>query len=112
MPIKLQDQTIGLIQLHDTEHQRHWSELDLALVNSVAAQVAQAAENLRLFDETRERAGREQMIREISEKLRAAPDLERLVEIATAELGERLAAKYTKLELGFEKNPDNGNGQY
>jgi len=113
MPIKLQDQTIGLIQLHETERQRHWSELDLALVQTVAGQVAQAAENLRLFDETRQRAGREQTIREITDKLRAASNLERLVEIATEELGERLAAKYTKLELGVEssRSTPNGDGQ-
>jgi GAF domain-containing protein/HAMP domain-containing protein len=102
-PIKLQDQTIGLIQLHDAEHQRHWSEFDRALVQAIADQVAQTAENLRLFEETRERAGREQMIREITDKLRAAPNLERLLQTAARELGQHLGVPHTVLELGIEE---------
>ncbi len=112
MPIKLQDQMIGVVQLHDTEHQRDWSELDLALIQTVADQVAQAAETLRLFDETRQRAGQEQAIREITDKLRAASNLDQLLEIATEELGQHMAATHVKLELGARSVPspaDNGN---
>ena len=103
-PIKLQDQTIGAIQLHQTEtaQQRQWSERDLALLEAVAEQVAQTAENLRLFDETRERAGREQAIREITDKLRAAPNLDILLETAARELSQRLDVPHTVLEMGIE----------
>ena len=115
MPIKLQDQTIGLIQLYETEQPRRWSELDRALVQAVVDQVAQAAENLRLFEETQERAGREQTIREITDKLRAAPSLDSLLEIASRELGQRLGVPQTVLELGVEAEStiadDSMNGQ-
>ncbi len=103
-PIQLQAQVIGTIQLHDPEaaQVRHWSEQELALIQRVADQVAQVAENIRLFEETRERFGREQTIRQVSDRLRAATSLESLLETAARELGQRLGARHTVLELGIE----------
>ncbi|MBI1877827.1 MAG: GAF domain-containing protein [Chloroflexi bacterium] len=107
-PINLRDKTIGTLQLHPTTFAQSWSEDDLAIVEAVVDQLAQTAENLRLFEETRERAGREQAIREITDRLRAAPNLQRLVEIATEELRKRLSATHAKLELGIEMEGNNG----
>jgi GAF domain-containing protein/HAMP domain-containing protein len=107
-PIRLQNQTIGMLQLHETEYPRHWSERELALVEAITEQIAQTAESLRLFDETRERAGREQTIREITDKLRAAPSLDLLLETAARELGQRLGVRHTILELGIETEKNGG----
>jgi GAF domain-containing protein/HAMP domain-containing protein len=106
-PIRLQNQTIGTIQLLETEGQHQWDELELALVQTVADQVAQAAENLRLFDEIRQRAGREQMLREITEKMRAATSLDELIETAAEELGQHFSAQYALVELGAEVEDSN-----
>jgi len=43
VPIQLQNQTIGVIQLHETDHPQPWNERELALVKAVAEQIAQAA---------------------------------------------------------------------
>ncbi len=101
-PIRLRNQTIGAIQLHETEQEHHWSEQELALVQAIADQVAQTAENLRLFDDTRELVGREQNIREITDKLRTAPNIDALLETAARELGQQLGVRHTVLELGIE----------
>jgi GAF domain-containing protein len=100
-PVKLAGKTIGALQLHQS-HQVAWTEEDLVIVEAVLDHVAQAAENLRLVEETRERASREQVIREITDKLRLAPNLDALLEIATYELGHRLGVRHTVLELGLE----------
>ena len=102
-PIRLQNQTIGSIQLLEMEGQHHWDELELALVQTVAEQVAQSAENLRLFEETRQRAGREQTIRQITDKMRTATNLNDLVKITAKELGQLFSTDYTLIELGVEK---------
>jgi GAF domain-containing protein/HAMP domain-containing protein len=109
-PIQLQNQTIGTIQLLETEGQRQWDEMELALVQTVAEQVAQSAENLRLFEETRQRAGREQSIRQITDKMRAATSLDELIKVTTEELGRRFSTDYASVELGIEK-VSNGNDQ-
>jgi putative methionine-R-sulfoxide reductase with GAF domain len=120
-PVTLSGQTIGVLQVHEPDATGElgvssWTDEDLALIETVLDQVAQTAETLRLFDETRERAGREQIIREITDKLRAAPTLEQLVKDATTELGQRLSASVAELELGIEvetspsDDPKNGQG--
>jgi GAF domain-containing protein len=105
-PIKLQNQVIGNMQFLETDpsRRRKWTERELALVQAIADQVAQTAENLRLFDETRGRASREQVIREITDKLRAQPSLGLLLETAARELGNRLGVQHTILEMGIENN--------
>jgi GAF domain-containing protein/HAMP domain-containing protein len=100
-PVNLAGKAIGNLQLHRTGTQP-WTDQDLALIEAVLDQVAQTAENLRLFDETQERAGRERTIREISDKLRAAPTLDMLLETAARELGQRLSVRHTVLELGLD----------
>ena len=107
-PIKLQDQVIGAMHFLEADPARAhaWTDQEIAFVRAIADQVAQSAENLRLFDETRQRATREQTIREITEKLRAAPNIEQLVVVASEELGRRLGATHTELELGVDPEVD------
>jgi GAF domain-containing protein len=103
-PIKLQNQVIGNMYFHQLNPSsvHIWSEQELALVQAIADQVAQTAENLRLFDEIRDRAARERTIREITDKLRAASSLEGLVKTAAEELGQRFSAELALVEFGTE----------
>jgi PAS domain S-box-containing protein len=80
-----------------------------ALLGAVAGRLSGYIENQQLLRETaaalaevERRTHREQTLREISDKLRAAPNLDRLIAIATEELGQRLAASHAKLELRFQ----------
>jgi GAF domain-containing protein len=103
-PINLRDKTIGVLKIgaaNDT-----WDEDVVAMVDAVVDQIAQTAENLRLFEETSNRAGREQTIREITDKLRAAPDIDSLLETAARELGGRLGVQRARLKLGREQGSD------
>ena len=110
-PVMLRDVMIGDLQLHGIDPDREWTKSELALINGVIDQVAQIAENLRLFEETRERATREQTIREITDKLRATPNLDALLETATRELGQHLGVRHTVLELGIEAELSPSSGQ-
>ncbi len=101
IPINLRDRTIGALQLH-TARDRKWTEDDVALVQAITDQLSQTAENLRLFEEAQESAGREQTIREITDKLKTASNLDALLETAARELGLRLGARHTVLEMGIE----------
>ena len=108
-PIEFRQVTIGSLELEDTTPQRVWSEDELTLVVAVVDQLAQSAENLRLFEETRQQAYYERLTNEITEKLRQAPTLEALAKMATDELGHLLGATHAKLDLGVEAEA-NGHG--
>jgi GAF domain-containing protein len=101
-PVILHNTFIGALQIYPAHENQTWTEDDLAIIEAVSEELAQAAENLRLFEETRERASREQTIREITNKLRTATSLQELVKITSRELGEHLSAEHAVMEIGFE----------
>ena len=102
VPINLHNKTIGALQLHHSNKDQSWTKDDLAVIEAIADQLAQTADSLRLFDETRQRASREQTIREITDKLQVAPNLDFLLETASRELAQRLGVGHIVMELGIE----------
>jgi GAF domain-containing protein len=102
VPLKIRDEVIGILGLQETDDTRHWAPEEIALVEAVAEQMAQAAENLRLLDETQRRAAREQRVNEIGAKIRAAQSLEEALQIAVREVGLSLSAPQTSVQLKVE----------
>jgi GAF domain-containing protein len=92
---------IGDLQLHESASRR-WTDDELALVNAVVDQVAQAAEAIRLLDESQERATREQLIGQITNKMRRATDLENLMEVTVAELARVLEPARTFVQMDLK----------
>jgi GAF domain-containing protein len=107
--VTVRNTPIGALQLHPARADQTWTEDDLAIVKAVIDELGQAAENLRLFEETRERATQEQTIREITDKLRAAPNIDSLLETAARELGGRLRVQQARLKLGIETPLESSN---
>jgi GAF domain-containing protein/HAMP domain-containing protein len=103
VPIKLRDQIIGVIDLQEADAERQWTDEDVALVAAVADQVALALENARLFEQTRQRAQHEQLVSQISARMRAAPDIEGILRTTVREVRRALGASRGVVRLGGEK---------
>jgi PAS domain S-box-containing protein len=73
----------------------------------VAGIARDVTEREKLLTETERYARREKTIREITEKMQAATSLEQLVKITARELGQRLGAGHTMVEMGIEPQTDN-----
>jgi len=99
VPIKLRDQVIGVIDLHETEHPREWTEEDVALVTEIADQAAQALENVRLFEQTQQQARRERMVSTIAARVRAAPDVEGVLKATVHEIRRALGVSHGVIRL-------------
>ncbi len=109
VPIMLQEQPIGVVGFRkqsesetasvETMTEQQWTEQEIALIESVTQQVALALDNLRLFEETQSRARREQLTREIADKMRQAGDLEALVQTAMQELAHALSIERVEVHL-------------
>jgi len=54
VPIRLQNQVIGVMDFLDEGEAQAWTDDDLAMVQAVSDQLALALENAQLFSETRE----------------------------------------------------------
>lgn len=106
-PLRLRGVTIGNLQLHDVDGNRHWSDAEMALIDAVVDQLVQAAENIRLLDETQERASREQVLGQIGDKLRRAPDMETLLKTGVDEISRLLGPARTFAQLGLPEPVSN-----
>ena len=99
VPIILRGETIGVIQLQENGTAREWSDDEIAIVQSVADQVALALENARLFEQTVRRAERERKVLEITSKIRSTTDPQAMLRIALEELQLALNASRTQIVL-------------
>jgi len=96
VPLAVRDEIIGVLGLEDIEAGREWSPEEIALVETIATQLAEAAESLRLVDETQKQAARERQVNDIGEKIQAAQSLEEALQIAVKEVGLSLKAPQTR----------------
>jgi GAF domain-containing protein/HAMP domain-containing protein len=99
VPILLRDQLIGTLGLRDEGEERQWSADDIALAEAIAEQLALAADNLRLLDETQRRAAREQLTSEITDKMRRAANMKDLMQTAAQEMAVALGVPTTFVQL-------------
>jgi GAF domain-containing protein/HAMP domain-containing protein len=99
-PITLHNQKLGLLHLYPAAGHPHWQPEDLAMIQTVIDRLVQTADNLRLYEETRERASREQLIGQIADKLRRAPDMETLMQTGVSELARILEPARTFVRFG------------
>jgi len=99
VPLTLREEVIGVLGLQDTETSHRWFPEEIAMVEAIATQFSQVAEELRLLDETQQRAARERRVGEIGDKIRAAQSLEEALQIAVKEVGLSLQAPQTTVQL-------------
>ncbi len=110
-PIKVRGTVIGALGLQesDSDGGRVWSDDDIALVETVADQVAQAMETARLYHQAQQRAQREQSVTAIASKIRSASDIDDIMRTAVREIRRSLGTSYGAIRLGTEshlKPPD------
>jgi GAF domain-containing protein len=108
VPIKLRGQALGVLNLR-FKSERVPSET-ISLVEEMADRLALALESARLFEETQSRARRERTIRQITEQMRRAVDVETILQTTVAQLGEVIGAPrvYVRLGAGAEDWPASG----
>jgi putative methionine-R-sulfoxide reductase with GAF domain len=96
--VVVQNQAIGQLKVQPPPDKR-FSEEEEALLAAVVQQLAQKTENLRLFEQTQQRATREQIARQITDKIRASRDIETALQTAAAELSKALNTSKAVIDL-------------
>ncbi len=92
VPLIVSGEVLGAIILQDTEHEQRFTEDDLHLITTLASQVAITVRNVRLLQETNQRAEQERIISSITSKIWSSPDIETIARNALLELGRALKA--------------------
>lgn len=99
VPLILHGQNIGTIKLK-RKNIEEWSEREKVLVEKIADQVALALENSRLVDEAQKNAAREQMIANISTRIRETLDIDAVARTAVSELQRVFDLKEAEIMIG------------
>ncbi len=102
LPLKVRDQVIGVIDGRKPAGVA-WNPLEIALLETLAEQLSVALESGRLYQETQRRAVREQIVSEITGRMRATLNIETVLQTAAQEISEALGLLALDVRLGVEE---------
>jgi GAF domain-containing protein/HAMP domain-containing protein len=105
MPIVVRDQNIGTLvfsKAREEEAERAWSADEVVLMEAMVQELGQALESARLYQDTQRRAAREQAIRQVTEQMRRAVDVEAILQNTVVELAKAMGAPRAYVRLGTE----------
>jgi GAF domain-containing protein/HAMP domain-containing protein len=100
VPMLVGDQVIGAIVVKDPARDERYSEEDVALLSTIASQVATAIQNMRLIDQVQRTARRERLIHEITTKVRRSQSVRSVLETTAREVGKALQVGRAAVSLG------------
>jgi GAF domain-containing protein len=102
VPIRLGDDVGGVIALQSQEANL-FQPTQFNLLTAVANQASIALQNARQFQQEQARAKREQLLREISARVRGSGDVDMIMRTAVQEIGQALG-RQTFLRLSSEND--------
>jgi anti-anti-sigma factor len=80
VPMRTADKTVGVMSIQSYEQEYLYGEQDLALFSTIATQVANALDNIRLLEETRRRAQEMEALNEVGQAITSVLDLDALLQ--------------------------------
>jgi GAF domain-containing protein len=87
----------------ETEPGRVWTADEIALAEAAAYEIVQVLEGARLFQDTQQRAWREQTIGQITAQIRANTDVQDIMRTTAEELGRTLGVSRAIVRLGMSE---------
>ena len=85
LPIKVRDQVIGVINVHKPQ-EGPWSREQITLVETLTEQLGVALESARLYQDTQRRAAQEQLIGQVTARVRESLDVTTVLKTAAQEI--------------------------
>jgi PAS domain S-box-containing protein len=110
VPVTLRGQPLGALGFRVEGGPERWSSDHIVLAEDVGEQLALAAENLRLLDETQRRAARERVTSEVTSRIRQSLDMERVLRAATDEIYQALGLERVVVRLKVGQDGANREG--
>lgn len=109
IPIQVRDKTVGALQFckpagdpAQTPGSARWTRQEVERLEKLAQQMGLALESARLFQDTQRLAARERAIRQITEEMRRAVDVEVILHNALTALARTMGASRSYVRLGLQ----------
>lgn len=101
VPLVIGDEVLGVLDVQ-SDRLNAFSDEDVNIQATLAAQVATALQNARSFSRAQRQAEREAMLNAISQKIQSATSVEAVLQIAARELGHALGAPRAIAQLSMK----------
>jgi HAMP domain-containing protein len=108
VPLIVGDKVLGVFDVQSDQAGR-FSESDVDIQSTLAAQIAIALQNARAFTQAQRQAERETTLNLISQKIQNTTTVEDALQVAARELGRALGAPLTVAQLGVNTKSGTGN---
>ena len=110
-PLMVGNQIFGFITGNSHQHVS-FEDAELRYIKSLVGQAAVVAQSLRLFEDAQGRARREQMLREVTARIHAAPDAESILRVAAQEVNRAIGLEsFVYLEASELEKSTNGHDE-
>ncbi len=112
-PIRARGNVIGVINAHKPGGAGEWTPEEIALIESLTEQLGVALEGARVYQDSQRRAAREQIIGQVTSRMRATLDVETVLETALNEIHRTLGLDEATIHLatGEAGAEPTGNGR-
>ncbi len=111
LPIKVRGQTIGVVDMQKKTPGSEWTAEEVTLVESLTEQLSVALESARLYQDTQQRATREQLSAQITARMRETLDMDTVLKTAVLEIGQALGLAEVEVRMGTGEESGDGNGR-
>ncbi|HSR34720.1 MAG TPA: GAF domain-containing protein [Anaerolineae bacterium] len=102
LPLKVREDTIGILSFYKDSEDAAWTPREMEFLQRLVAQLGSTLESAQLFQESQRRAAREQAIRQVTERMRSAVEVETVLQNTIVELAKALGAPRAYIRLGTE----------
>ncbi|MGD0806660.1 MAG: GAF domain-containing protein [Anaerolineales bacterium] len=99
VPIRLQDQVLGVLEFRDDEGLRHWTDEDRMLAEEITDQLALALENARLFHQAAARTQELALVNRVVSSVSGSLDLMTSLDSVASELAKALSLGHASISL-------------
>jgi GAF domain-containing protein/HAMP domain-containing protein len=100
LPIQVRDHTLGFVRLRKPDEAHAWTAEEVALMDLLAEQLGVALESARLYADTQRRVAREQLVGQVTARIRETLDVETVLQTAIREMGSALGIPKIEVRLG------------
>jgi GAF domain-containing protein len=99
LPIKVRENVVGAINAHKPSEAGEWTAEEIALLEMITGQLSQAMESAQLHQDTQERAAREQLVGQVSSKMRESLDIDTVLQTAVREMRQALGLAQVQVRI-------------
>ncbi len=100
VPLKVRGQVIGALTVTRSADQGDWQTDQVNTLETLAAELGEAFDSARLYQDTQRRAAREQLTAQITARMRESLELDTVLQTAVREMGLSLDADVVEVRLG------------